>query len=253
MTDKKIKKKVAIITGASKGIGAEIARKLSRDGFVVVINYYKNKDKADSVLKEIKSNGGEGITYQADVTNEKQVKEMIEKTKNLFGNVEVLVNNASGGIINKAFKDLSWKDIENHINVLVKGAFNTSKFVIPIMEDLGGGKIINITSIYADSTPPIKTYDYVIAKSALSSLTKSLAAEYGVKGIKVNNVSPGMTETSLIGNIPEKTKLVTQMQTPLRRLATVEDVANVVSALAGRAGDYITGETIRVCGGQKMI
>ena len=253
MINKKIKKKVAIITGASKGIGAEIARKLSRDGFAVVINYFRNKNKAESVLKEIKNNGGDGLIYQADVTDEKQVKEMFEKTKDLFGNVEVLVNNASGGIINKSFKDLSWKDIENHINVLVKGAFNTCKHIIPMMENLGGGKIINITSIYTDSTPPIKTYDYIMAKSALSSLTKSLAAEYGAKGIKVNNVSPGMTETTLIGNISEKTKLVTQMQTPLRRLGTVEDVANVVSVLAGEAGDYITGETIRVCGGQKMI
>ena len=101
------------------------------------------------------------------------------------------------------------------------------------MENLGRGKIVNITSIYADSTPPVKTYDYTIAKAALSSFAKSLATEYGPKGIKINNVAPGMTETSLIGNIPERTKMVTQMQTPLRRLATVEDIASVVSALVG--------------------
>ena len=121
------------------------------------------------------------------------------------------------------------------------------------MEKLGKGKIINITSIYTDGVPPVKTYDYISAKSALASFTRSLAVEYGVKGITINNVSPGMTETTMLGNLPEKTILVTEAQTPLRRLGNVEDVANVVLALVSGAGDYITGETIRVSGGQKMI
>ena len=253
MNKENFKKKAAIITGASKGIGAEIAQSLSKNGFPVIINYLKSKDKAEKVLKEIKGNGGDGIIYQADVADDAQVKAMFVKAKEIFGSIEVLVNNAGGNIINRSFKDLAWKDIESQINVLLSGAFNTCKYAIPIMEELGRGKIINITSIYTDSTPPVKTYDYIIAKAALSSFTKSLATEYGAKGIKVNNVSPGMTETTLIGNIPERTKMVTEMQTPLRRLATVKDIASVVSALAGEAGDYITGETIRVCGGQKMI
>ena len=253
MNKEKVKKKVALITGASKGIGAEIAFKLAKDGFQVVINYFQSKEKAEKVLKRIVDDGGNGIIYQADVTDSYQVEKMFEKIKQLFGGIEILVNNAGGKIVNKSFKDLSWEDIEFHINVLVKGAFNTCKYVIPIMEEQGMGKIINITSIYTDNAPPIKTYDYILAKSALSSFTKSLAVEYGAKGIRVNNVSPGMIETTLIGNIPEKTKLITQMQTPLRRLGTAKNVADVVLALAGNAGDYITGETIRVCGGQKMI
>ena len=253
MNHGKNKKKTAIITGASKGIGAEIATKLAEDGFQVVINYLNSKEKAEQVLKKIVDKGGNGIIYQADVTDSNQVKKMSNKINKIFGDIEILVNNAGGGIINKKFENLSWENIQFHFNVLVKGAFNTCKYFIPIMEKQGGGKIINITSIYSDNVPPINTYDYIIAKSALSSFTKSLATEYGSKGIRVNNVSPGMTETTLIGDIPEKTKLITQMQTPLRRLGTVKDVAEVVSSLAGNAGDYITGETIRVCGGQKMI
>jgi 3-oxoacyl-[acyl-carrier protein] reductase len=253
MKNKKLKKGAAIITGASRGIGAEIARKLSKDGFPVVINYLKSKDKAESVLKEIKNKGGDGIVCQADVTEDTQVKKMFAKAEEIFGDIEVLINNAGGSIINNSFKELTWENIETQMNVQLKGSFNTCKHAIPLMENIGRGKIVNITSIYTDSTPPIKTYDYTIAKAALSSFTKSLATEYGPKGIKINNVAPGMTETSLIGDIPERTKMVTQMQTPLRRLATVDDIANVVSALVGEAGDYITGETIRVSGGQKMI
>ena len=253
MSKEKNKKNAAVITGASKGIGAGIAYKLSQEGFPVVINYLHSKDKAEKVLMKIKKNGGQGIIFQADVTNSDQVKEMFLKTKKTFGNIEVLINNASGSIINKPFQDLDWDDVINQMNVLVKGAFNTCKQVIPIMENLGRGRIINITSIYSDGVPPAKIYDYVMAKSALSSFTKSLAIEFGPKKITVNNISPGMTETTLIGDISEKTRIITQMQTPLRRLATVEDIANVVSSLIGKAGNYITGETIRVCGGQKMI
>jgi len=253
MSKEKNKKNAAVITGASKGIGAGIAYKLSQEGFPVVINYLHSKEKAEKVLKKIKNNGGQGIIFQADVTNSDQVKEMFLKTKETFGNIDVLINNASGNIINKPFQDLDWDDVINQMNVLVKGAFNTCKQVIPIMENFGRGRIINITSIYSDGVPPAKIYDYVMAKSALSSFTKSLAIEFGPKKITVNNISPGMTETTLIGDISEKTKIITQMQTPLRRLATVEDIANVVSSLVGKAGNYITGETIRVCGGQKMI
>ena len=249
----KIKKNSAIITGSSKGIGAEIAKKLSRDGYSVVINYLNEKEKAEAVLEEIKKSGGNGFVYQADVTKAEQVEKMVSKTVEVYGDIDVLINNASHNIINKNFKSLEWSDFEIHLNTLLKGAFNTCKFLIPLMEKKGKGKIINITSIYADGVPPTKMYDYVAAKSALSSLTKSLAVEYGAKGITVNNVSPGMTETTMIGNLPEKTILVTEAQTPLRRLGNVEDVANVVSFLVSEAGDYITGETIRVSGGQKMI
>ena len=248
-----INKRSAVVTGASKGIGAAIAIKLAEDGYPVVINYLKSKENAENVLKKIKDFGGEGLAFKCDVQDNNQVKAMIEKANKEFRGVDVLINNASDNIFNKSFNNLDWKDIENHINILIKGAFNTCKYVVPIMENQGTGKIINITSIYTDDKPPLKTYDYVIAKSGLSSFTKSLAAEYGVKGIKVNNVSPGMTSTTLIKNIPDKTKLVAQMKTPLRRIARVEDVANVVSSLVGKAGDFITGETIRVCGGLKMI
>ena len=248
-----INKRAAVVTGASKGIGAAIAIKLAEDGYPIVLNYLKSEEDAENVLKKINDIGANGFVCKCDVRDNEQVKALTEKAVEKFNGVDVLINNASDDIVNKSFSNLDWKDIENHINILIKGAFNTCKNIIPIMESQGAGKIINITSIYTDGVPPIKTYDYIIAKSGLSSFTKSLAVEYGVKGIKVNNISPGMTSTTLIKNISDKTKLVTQMQTPLRRIARVEDIANLVSLLAGNAGDFITGETIRVCGGQKMI
>lgn len=246
-------KKAAIITGASKGIGAAIALRLSKDGYPVIINYLHSKEKAEKIVFNIKNDGGSAIAVQANVAREDDVKKMVEVAVSEFSGVDVLVNNASGAIVNKSFFDLSWDDVSSHFSTQVRGTFNSCKEVIPLMVQQGHGRIINISSIYTDSTPPVKTYDYILAKSALSSLTKSLAVEYGPKGINVNNVAPGMTETTLISNIPERTKMVTSMQAPLRRLAGVDDVANVVSALVGDAGNYITGETIRVCGGQVML
>jgi 3-oxoacyl-[acyl-carrier protein] reductase len=253
MKNLKTIKKAALITGSSRGIGAAIARKLAKDGFPVVINYSNSSDEAKELQTIIIKEGGSAILCCADVSNFEQVQSMVLEAADTFGGIEVLVNNASGAIWNKPFSELEWKDIQKHLDIQLQGAFNTCKSVLPFLEEQKYGKVINITSIYTDSTPPVNTYDYILAKSALSSFTKSLAAEYGVKGICINNVSPGMTETTLIRNIPEKTKLVTQMQAPLRRLASTEDIANVVSFLSSSAGDYITGETIRVCGGQRMV
>lgn len=249
----KRKNKAAIITGASNGIGAAIALKLAHEGYPIVINYHNSKEKAEELLHKIKNFGGNSILYQGNVSNSNDVDKMVSLGLKSFGGIDILVNNAGGPVYNKSFNELLWSDIKNHFNTHVKGAYNTCKSIIPIMQEQGYGRIVNITSISIDGTPPAQNYDYLIAKSALSSLTKSLAVEYSHRGITVNNVAPGMTETNLLCNLPEKTKIIKKMQTPLRRLATPNDIANVVSALVSEAGDYITGETIRVCGGQLMI
>jgi 3-oxoacyl-[acyl-carrier protein] reductase len=115
------------------------------------------------------------------------------------------------------------------------------------------GRIINIGSIVADATPPTNQSAYVVAKASLAALTKSMAVELGPKGITVNLVAPGMTDTMFIGDMPQKARMVTEMQTPMRRLAQPEDIAEVIAFLAGPGGAYVTGETVRVCGGSMML
>ncbi len=244
---------VAIVTGASRGIGAAIAKRLAKDGYKVIVNFRSSASEAQSVVDEIEALQGVAVSYKADVTDSVQVKDMFDFAADKLGPVEVLVNNASSSIVNKSFADMVWADFQSQIDVQLKGFFFLLKEAIPIFKERRFGKIISIASIYTDGSPPVKTYDYVAAKSALVSLTKSIAVEYGPAGIQANIVSPGMTMTSLIANIPEKTKLVTEMNTPLRRLANPSDIASAVSFLSSRANTYITGETIRVCGGQVMI
>ena len=243
---------IALVTGASNGIGAEIAKKLASDGFHVIINYNSSKEKAENLQQEIINKDQKASIFQANICNETEVSEMASIIINEIGHPQVIVNNAGRPIIHKTFSDLSWEDIQGHIDVQLKGSYNTCKNFLPFMEQQERGKIINIISTLIDNVPPVKIYDYVLSKAALHSFSKSLAVEFGPKNIHVNCVSPGMTNTSLIANLPERVKMVATMQTPLRRLAEPFEIANVVSFLASSASDYLTGETIRVCGGQSM-
>ena len=246
-------KGAAIITGASRGIGSAVALSLASDGYGVVINYRSSQEEAEDVLKQVMDRGGKGITYKADVKDYQKVDEMVHFILDKFGKIDVLVNNASGEILNKTFEEVSWDEIQGDLDVHLKGGFNVCKAVIPYMLETKRGKIINIGTILTDNVPPAKLYGYIVAKASLAAFTKSLAVEYSPKGLNINCVAPGMTNTMLIAGLPEKTKMLAKMQNPLRRLAEPSDIANAVSFLAGDSGDYISGETIRVCGGQVMM
>ena len=246
-------KGAAVVTGSSRGIGAAIIEKLASDGFGVIINYRSKQEEAESVLNRIIDSGGKAHIYKADVRDSQEVSNMIEFAKKEFGKTDVLINNASGRLISKGFTELSWDDIKGDIDVHLKGSFNACKAVIPYMLEMKRGKIINIGSIVTDNVPPMKWYGYTIAKASLSAFTKSLAVEYGPKGLNINCIAPGMTDTMLIADLSEKAKMLAKMQNPFRRLAKPSDIANVVSFLASDSGDYISGETIRVCGGQVMV
>lgn len=248
----KIDKGTIIVSGASRGIGAAIARDLSRKGYSVVINYLHSQNDAKALVKEIKNNGGEAITFKADISNSNEVKKMVDKTLDSFDNIYGIVNNASGPILMKDFVDFEWIDIQKQIDIQLKGSFNLTKFVLPYFIEQEFGIIVNIGSIVADNIPPAKWLPYNIVKTALIASTKTLANEYGPKGIRANCVSPGMTETDLIGDIPEKAKLIAKVQTPLRRLATPGDIAKTVSFLFSTDSSFITGQNIRVCGGSIM-
>jgi 3-oxoacyl-[acyl-carrier protein] reductase len=170
-----------------------------------------------------------------------------------FGSIFGVVHNAAPLIVHSDFMGLEWKQIQSDIDVHVKGAFNLCHEVLPYLTEQKNGCIVNVTSIYADNVPPPKLFSYVMAKSALAAFSRSLAVEYGPMNIRINCVAPGMTETDLIADVPEKTKLLNKMQTPLRRLAAPEDIAGAIIFLFSDKARHITGETIRVCGGMVML
>ncbi|RYE50739.1 MAG: SDR family oxidoreductase, partial [Sphingobacteriales bacterium] len=163
-----------------------------------------------------------------------------------------VINCSSIKIPKVSFKDLQWNDFNEQINFHVRSVFEVSKKFIELLGKSKRGKIINIGTVAADK-PNADWAHYITAKAALHGLTKALAFELGPKGIRVNMVSPGLTDTELTADIPEKIKLITASQTPLRRLATVEDVAGAISFLASDKSNFITGENIRINGGQFSI
>ena len=244
-------KRAAIVTGATGGIGQEIARALAQDGFGVVIHYFTQSEAAGQLVEQLVSEGFRAMAVQADLSNRSQIEALVEKAARAFGGVSVLVNNASPKVNPKSWEHLDWPDLAQHWDTQVQGAFWASKACVPAMQ--GAGTIINITSQLADGAPPPACTAYIVAKSALAAFSRCLAVELGPKGITVNCVAPGMTDTPFIGHIPEKSRLLLARQAPLRRLAQAEDVAGVVSFLASTKASYMTGETIRVNGGQSML
>ncbi|MFN0088635.1 MAG: glucose 1-dehydrogenase [Blastocatellia bacterium] len=245
--------RVALVTGSSRGIGAAIAQSLAASGASVVINYIRNRSAASDLRARIDSEGGRAIAVQADITDPAAVSRLVEQARESFGKpVDVLINNASGAIQAKPFIETEWNEIHSHLETQLRGAFNCARAVLPAMIAAGSGRIVNIGSISAWNAPPVNQIGYVTAKAALRAFTKALAAELGPKGIRVNMVSPGMTETDLISDVPERLRKVQAMQTPLRRLATTEDVARTVQFLCSDAAEFINGADIPVCGGITM-
>ena len=246
------KSKTAIVIGGSGGIGAAVCEALSNEGFQIAVHYHNNKRKADGIVDKIIATGNKAIACHCDITEVKAVQEMVAQVMRKLDTITVLVNCATSKIAPIKFTDLSWEDFDNHFNNQIKGNFNLLQTIVPIMEKNKYGKIIHLDTQYVDA-PESHLLPYISAKSALRGFTKSLAYDLAPKGIRVNSVSPGMTETEQIADVPERIRLITAAKTPLKRLATPKDVANVVCFLASDKSDYLSGETIRVNGGQVMI
>lgn len=244
---------VVVIIGGSRGIGAATAEYLAKKGYRVAITYSKDKSGAEEVVSSIIKQGGEAIAYQADVKDSNAVNTMIDKVINHYGTISGLVYGATSKIIATDFKELEKKDFEEHFNVQLLGAFNCVQRVLKEFSVKKSGSVIFIGSIAADGTPPLKWSAYTAAKAALHALARSLAVEYGPSGIRFNIVSPGMTETGLIADIPEKARLLAKMQIPLRRLAQAKDIAGAIEFLLSQKAIHITGETLRIYGGQLML
>lgn len=244
--------KTALIIGGTGGIGSEVCIQLAKDGFNIIVNYNSNKSKALEIKSLVESFGVSCIVVKADINIEDEIKELIRISLRSFNSIDVLVNGAAVTIPNIKFHNLEWSDYLSQLELNIKAVLIIMKNVVDIMIKNGYGKIINIGS-YSAERPNNDWSHYITAKSALIGFTKSLAFELAPKGINVNMVTPSLVDTELTADIPEKFKLLTASQTPLRRLARAKDVANVISFLASEKSDFLAGENIRVNGGQIMI
>jgi 3-oxoacyl-[acyl-carrier protein] reductase len=240
-----------IITGSSRGIGAAIARCLATKNTPVVINC-RNRANGERVAEQIRDNGGRAHVVQADIGDPAQREFLVAQALTTYGTISGLVNNAAPGIIERAFSDLSWDDCVEQYNAQVGAAFHLIQLVSQSMKANRHGAIVNIGSIVHDQSPPPGWIAYNMAKSGLHALTHNLAEVLGPHGIRINTVAPGLTDTAFVTEMPEKARLIAKMQTPLRRIANPEDIAQTVSYLLSDDAQHITGETLRVNGGKTL-
>ena len=238
--------KVAIVTGASGGIGAAVAERLASDGFTVVVNYAGSTAPAEALVARIEAAGGRAVTAQADISNVEAVRRMFDSTEAAFGGVDVLINNA--GIMNLAtIADSDDALFDRQIAVNLKGTFNTLREAARRLRD--GGRIVNFSSSVVGMLQP--TYGvYAGTKAAVEAMTKILAKELRGRNITVNAVAPGPTATKLfLDGKPQEVIDRLAKLAPLERLGQPEDIAAAVSLLVGPDGGWVNGQTLRVNGG----
>lgn len=243
---------VALVTGASGGMGAEIARTLARRGYAVAINYFRNAARADSIVSEITQAGGTAMAFQADVRVAEEVVAMVARVVAALGTPTVLVNSAVGEFANRPIMELRWADFEAHLDYQLQAVLNTCQSVFPLMKAAGGGAIVNLLSQVVGGVPATGLADYVSAKTALLGLSKAMAAEWAADGVRVNMVSPGLTRTEMTEHYHERMFKMEAARTPLKRIATPADVAHSVAYLAGEDSGFMTGVNVFVTGGQTM-
>lgn len=242
-----LENKVVLITGASRGIGAQIARSFAQEKAYVIINYNQSKDKAEALVQEIIDNGGKAKAIQADVSKYDCARDLVENVIQEYGNIDVLINN-SGITKDNMIIRMSEEDFDRVIEVNLKGTWNMCRHISRYMLKAKAGSIINITSVVGLIGNPGQS-NYVASKSGLIGLTKSLAKELGSRNITVNAIAPGFIETEMTDNLPEQLKTAYLNQIPLNRFGKAEDVANICLFLASEKARYITGQVIGVNGG----
>jgi 3-oxoacyl-[acyl-carrier protein] reductase len=248
--EKTLSERVVLVSGASRGIGAATALEFARAGAAVGVNYLRQEEAAAALCRRIAEEGGRAFAVRADVSSGEEVARAVEAVAGAFSRpVDVLVNNACAAPAPRPFLETAWDDFAAMLDVQLRGAYHLTRAVLPAMVAQGSGAIVNIGSSLIEAAPAAQWSAWVAAKSALLGLTRSLAVEFGPKGVRVNMVSPGTTETDSIAAIPERLRKVQAMQTPLRRLADPVDVARTVVFLCSEGGRYITGADIPVSGG----
>src|SRR5438094_6493906 len=248
---KKLARKVAVVTGASKGIGAAIAKHLADEGASVVVNYASSKEGAERVVREITGKGGKAIAVQADVAKQADIKRLFAETRKAFGRLDVLVNNA--GIYEfSPIEAVTEENFYKQFNINVLGLILTSQEAVKHFGS-EGGSIINISSIVS-TLAPANTAVYSATKAAVDAVTKSLAKELGPRKIRVNAINPGMVETEgwhAAGIAESDMRKQTEATTPLGRIGQPQDIAGTVVFLASADSSWITGETFVISGGYR--
>ena len=242
--------KVALVTGASRGIGRGIAIKLAKEGATVIVNYNGSKDRAEAVVSEIKEFGGNACAVGCNVSDFDECEKMAKAVIEQFGKVDILVNNA-GITRDNLILRMSEKDYDDVLNTNLKGTFNTIKHLTKNFIKLRSGKIINISSVSGVIGNPGQA-NYSASKAGIIGLTKSIARELSSRNICVNAVAPGFVETEMTANMAEGVLAKAIENIPLGRIGVAEDIANAVAFLASDSANYITGQVICVDGGMSI-
>ena len=240
-------KQVALVTGASRGIGRAIAAELSREGWAVCINYLKQLEEAESLVEALRAAGGAAIAVQADVADRQAVESMVRTAEAELGPVELLVNNA-GISTHGLFQDTDDETWDRTLAVNLTGARNACMAVLPHMISEKRGCIINISSIWGLRGASCEVA-YACSKAAIVGLTRSLALELAPSGIRVNAVAPGCIETDMVKVLGNDTRAMLVEETPLGRLGAPADIAHAVSFLASEKASFITGQILTADGG----
>ena len=251
MSERVLDGKVAIVTGASRGIGRAVAERFATEGAKVAINWVRGEAEAQSVAAAINKDGGQALPFRADVSNSGDVRELVEATVERFGRVDILVNNA-GVMVAKSVLDTDEEDWDRTIDVNLKGAYLCSKAVARVMLGQKAGKIINMSSnsgLYHPSA--MRFTEYVVSKAGMNGLTKAMALALG-PNITVNAICPGWIKTEMIEDIAPEVERAILAETALGRWGTPDDVAGAALFLASKDADFITGELLIVAGGRGM-
>ena len=243
-------RRVALVTGASRGIGRAIAKRLAQDGIFVIVNYCGSKEKAEAVLEEIKAQGGDGVCAQADVSDFAAAETLMKELVKEYGRIDILVNNAGitrDGLLMK----MTEEDYDAVLNTNLKGTFNCIRFVARQMIKQRGGRIINMASV-SGVLGNAGQANYSASKAGVIGLTKSAARELASRGITVNAIAPGFINTEMTEVLSDKVKEGAVAQIPLGKFGETEDIANAAAFLAGDGARYITGQVLNVDGGMAI-
>lgn len=242
--------KTALVTGASRGIGRQIACTLGDHGATVIVNYHQSEQAAASLVAEITKRGGRAIKRRGDVSDPEEAAHLVEESSS--DGLDILVNNAGPRIASGLLETFDWPDMQQAFEQIVGGVFNVTRAAVPILKK-HHGRIVNVVSSAALGRTAHGWLPYVTAKAALLGLSKNLAQELGPAGVRVNMVSPSLCATDLTSDVPDKIRQMIVSRTPLRRLATPQDVAGAVLFLVSPFADFITGENLLVTGGDVML
>jgi len=242
----------ALVTGASRGIGAATARELGARGYRVAVNYFSNREAADQVVKAIEADGGEAFAVQADVHDPGQAAELLRRST-ADGRLDVLVCNAGAGFTPTPVRTLPWNDFKAKVTDELASVYTLTQQAMALMGAQGRGRIVYVSSSVADGPPAPGMAAHGTAKSALNTFARFVAHEAGPLGINVNVVAPGFVRTEASAGMPEEFQRSLAERTPLGRVAEPEDIARTIAMLVGEDAGFVTGEVLTVDGGRGVV